>query len=248
MCRRFREQSAIATEEYPTRRNTDNKEKVPENDCSLGTFCIKYVCKIVKSSQYIKRGCLLKCLAVGKKCAGEKAMRYYRIVESDMGDIVLTAEEDVLTGLIFKDQISDLTMCGKSDDGNLPVFQKTVLWIENYWKGITDSDIPPMNLSGSLFQQKVWQEVAKIPYGHTASYGEIAERIGKGLNGKRVSPRSIGGALAKNPILLIIPCHRVILANGEIGGYAAGQERKMKLLSRERLFLKNEKEKGKEKF
>lgn len=89
----------------------------------------------------------------------------------------------------------------------------------------------PTQLEGTEFQKKVWKALCKIPYGTTVSYQEIAQKIGK-----EKAVRAVGTAIGKNPIAIIVPCHRVISANGKIGGYAYGVDKKQKLLDLERNF------------
>lgn len=89
----------------------------------------------------------------------------------------------------------------------------------------------PIEFVGTEFQKKIWRKLCKIPYGKTVSYKEIAQKIGK-----EKAVRAVGTAIGKNPIAIIVPCHRVISANGKIGGYAYGVDKKQKLLDLERNF------------
>lgn len=110
---------------------------------------------------------------------------------------------------------------------DLQIFVRTRKWLDEYFLGhnpsISDLDLAPM---GTDFQRAVWNELCKIPYGQTITYGDIARRIG-------AFPRAVGSAAGHNRISVIIPCHRVVGANGAITGYAAGINTKIKLLQHE---------------
>ena len=101
---------------------------------------------------------------------------------------------------------------------------ETRRWLDRYFSGTNPKTLPPLKPQGTAFQQKVWQELLKIPYGETTTYGTIARR----LNCR--SAQAIGQAVHRNPIAIIIPCHRVIGADGSLTGYASGLEIKLQLL------------------
>lgn len=115
-----------------------------------------------------------------------------------------------------------------SNSHNLQVFADTFRWLDLYFSGRKPDFTPSLNPKGSSFQQKVWCELLAIPYGHTTSYGAIAKR----LNCR--SAQAVGQAVHRNPIAIIIPCHRVIGSDGSLTGYAAGLEIKQQLLTLER--------------
>lgn len=106
-----------------------------------------------------------------------------------------------------------------------------VNWLDDYFK-CKKPDINDLNLApaGTDFRLKVWEILCEIPYGKTITYGEIAKRISKD---KKMSAQAVGGAVAHNPISIIIPCHRVVGANGNLTGYAGGIDRKRFLLNHE---------------
>lgn len=108
------------------------------------------------------------------------------------------------------------------------VFKETCHWLDLYFRGESPDFTLKLSPKGSPFQQKVWQELLKIPYGQTITYGAIAKRIGCR------SARAVGQAIHRNPIAIIIPCHRVIGADGSLTGYASGLNRKEKLLKIEK--------------
>lgn len=117
--------------------------------------------------------------------------------------------------------------------------EQAKLWLGAYFTHTPPQELPalpPVTLSGSDFQRLIWQLLCQIPYGSTLSYGELAKRAAE-ISGKSVSARAVGMALSKNPVLLILPCHRVIGAYGALHGYAGGVWRKQWLLDYERNML-----------
>ena len=97
-------------------------------------------------------------------------------------------------------------------------------WLDDYFAGKNpDASALPLSPKGTAFQRAVWQELRKIPYGETESYGALAARLGS-------SARAVGSAVGRNPLSIIIPCHRVLAADGGLTGYAGGLENKKKLL------------------
>ena len=111
---------------------------------------------------------------------------------------------------------------------DLPIFKETCRWLDLYFSGNKPNFTPPLNPQGTPFQQKVWQELLRIPYGETTTYGAIAKRI------NCRSAQAVGQAIHRNPIAIIIPCHRVIGADGSLTGYASGLDIKEKLLELEK--------------
>jgi methylated-DNA-[protein]-cysteine S-methyltransferase len=151
----------------------------------------------------------------------------YRIYyDSPVGLLEIAADEKAVTGLYFAD--ANRNREEKSANG---ILKECINQLTEYFSGKRkDFDIK-VNPSGTLFQKSVWNELLKIPYGETVSYGEIAERIG---NPKSV--RAVGLANGSNPISIIIPCHRVIGKNGSLVGYGGGIENKRYLLELEQKF------------
>ena len=115
-----------------------------------------------------------------------------------------------------------------------PLIKKTYSQLKEYFAGKRKSFDIPISANGTEFQIKVWKELQKIPYGKTATYKEIAENIGN-----KNASRAVGMANNKNPIAIIIPCHRVIGSNGNLTGYARGINLKKNLLNLEKQTLKN---------
>lgn len=140
---------------------------------------------------------------------------------SPLGIIKLQADELGITSVKFGEQT------GKdSSASDSPVIKIAIKWLDDYFLGNVPSTFSKFYLIGTDFQQKVWQQLRKIPYGETTTYGQLA----KSLN---TSPRAVGNAVGKNPILLFIPCHRVLGQNGKLTGYSGGLERKKRLLMME---------------
>ncbi len=104
------------------------------------------------------------------------------------------------------------------------IFKETRRWLDLYFNGKKPDFVPPLKPQGTPFQQKVWQELLRIPFGETTTYGTIAQRIGCR------SAQAVGQAIHRNPIAIIIPCHRVIGADGSLTGYASGLDIKQRLL------------------
>ena len=155
--------------------------------------------------------------------------------QSPLGGMTLIADGEALTGLYFDGQ----TLPGELPEplpeaGALPVFAQTLRWLELYFSGWESDFTPALRPTGSPFQQEVWALLLEIPYGQTLSYGALAQRLTQRRGGNRSSARAVGGAVGRNPISLIIPCHRVIGADGSLTGYAGGLDRKRRLLELER--------------
>lgn len=147
-------------------------------------------------------------------------MTYFTKVPSPIGSLLLTTENGALTGLRMGRSVPSSTW--QRDDQR---FAEVARQLNEYWAGTrTDFDIE-LEPVGTPFQLKVWKALRKIPYGTTISYAELARRIDSPR-----AVRAVGGANGANPIAVIVPCHRVIAANGTIGGYGGGLARKQKLL------------------
>ncbi|MBR2802781.1 MAG: methylated-DNA--[Erysipelotrichaceae bacterium] len=165
-------------------------------------------------------------------------MNYLSTYSSPLGEIRLLADEKDLYGLWFSDRKrAPFDTVGLSEK-DLPVFRKTKEWLDHYFSGRDPGALPPLQITGSAFQQAVFSELLHIPYGRSRSYGEIAKSLEK-KTGKRVSAQAVGQACGRNPLLLLIPCHRVITVKGGLGGYAGGIWRKEWLLRQESIpFIK----------
>ena len=151
---------------------------------------------------------------------------------SPLGLLTLAADGDALTGLWMEGQ--KYFRAGISNDVkemDLPVFSLAEAYLRAYFAGAPLPPLPPLRPAGTAFQQAVWALLAEIPSGRTRTYGALAEALReRGLGG---SPRAVGAAVGRNPISILIPCHRVVGADGSLTGYAGGVERKRFLLELE---------------
>ncbi len=161
-------------------------------------------------------------------------MTYIARYMSPLGAMTLASDGTALTGLWFDGQKHCAAPAG-TELGleELPVFRKTKRWLDAYFAGLSPAEEPPLRFVGTPFQCEVWALLREIPYGGTVSYGALAARLSE-RTGRRTSARAVGGAVGRNPISLIVPCHRVVGADGSLVGYAGGVERKRRLLERER--------------
>lgn len=165
-------------------------------------------------------------------------MLYTATYQSPLGEITLAEKDGKLAGLWFNGQKyflsgikEELVPCESRE-----VFIKTKDWLDRYFRGDAPSadelDLAPV---GSEFRQTVWEILLEIPYGGTVTYGEIAKEAAKRLGLESMSAQAIGNAVGHNPISVIIPCHRVVGADGRLTGYAGGIDKKIYLLRREGL-------------
>ena len=155
--------------------------------------------------------------------------------DSPLGGITEASDGKSLIGLWFDGQkyFAD-TLDSDSEEKRLPVFEQTDRWLDIYFSGGKPDFTPPLSMEATAFRKAVWKIMLKIPYGHTMTYGEIADKIAKQKNIARMSAQAVGGAVAHNPVSLIIPCHRVVGTNGSLTGYAGGIDKKIKLLTLEK--------------
>ncbi len=157
-------------------------------------------------------------------------MEYIYHLPSPLGGVTLTSDGAALTGLWFDGKRS--FVCAP-DDGSaeqrLPVFDEAACWLRHYFAGEDPGTPPPLRPRGPPFQMEVWGMLRAIPYGATTTYGRVAAQL-QAQNGRKTSARAVGGAVGRNPIWLMIPCHRVVGAGGRLIGYAGGLERKQELL------------------
>jgi methylated-DNA-[protein]-cysteine S-methyltransferase len=114
-----------------------------------------------------------------------------------------------------------------------PAFAPLRGWLDRYFAGEEPGEPPKLAPEGTAFYREVWRLLMEIPYGATVSYGEIASRVGAARGGRRTSARAVGGAVGRNPVSILIPCHRVVGADGSLTGYGGGLGRKEALLALE---------------
>jgi methylated-DNA-[protein]-cysteine S-methyltransferase len=152
----------------------------------------------------------------------------YRIIDSPVGPLTLVGDDEALTGLRMDEQSHPPPAPGglTSDKGGFP---EVVDQLTAYFAGeLTEFDLT-LGMEGTAFQRRVWSALVEIPYGETVSYGQLATRIGQPS-----ASRAVGLANGRNPIAIIVPCHRVIGSTGALVGYGGGLDRKRRLLELER--------------
>lgn len=166
---------------------------------------------------------------------------YIHFYDSPLGELVISSESSALIGLgLASQQAAGAAIAGSyPQEKSLPIFQETGRWLDTYFRGCAPSFTPKLKLTGSDFQKRVCEIMLTIPFGETITYGEIAAQIARERGIPRMSAQAVGGAVGANPILLIVPCHRVIGAGGNLTGYGAGMERKIQLLTLEKVDMEN---------
>ena len=144
--------------------------------------------------------------------------------DSPIGPIWLTGENGTLTGLSFEKPI------GQFSTGD---FETVEQWLDDYFRGISREIDCQIGLSGTPFQKLIWDMLLKIPFGQTITYGQLANQAAQTMGKKKMSSQAVGQAVGRNPVAIIIPCHRVMGAGGKLTGYAYGLEKKQWLLNHE---------------
>lgn len=171
-------------------------------------------------------------------------MYYISDYQSPLGEMLLIADEKHLMGLYFEKESAEADFCAvtkipdysRERNDALPIIRQTKKWLDAYFRGEkTDAGEIALRLEGTEFQKEVWNILLNIPYGKTVCYMDIAEQMARKRGLLRMSAQAVGGAVSKNPLSIIVPCHRVIGKNGRLTGYAAGLDRKERLLRLEGL-------------
>ena len=166
-------------------------------------------------------------------------MYYKSEYMSPIGNIILCCDEkENIVGLWFEGQkyYADNIEGKIIENNSLKIFKKTKNWLNRYFSGKKPNikEIP-VKFIGNEFRKSVWKILCKIPYGKVITYNDIAKQIANQRGMKKMSAQAVGGAVGHNPISIIVPCHRVIGKNGKLTGYAAGLDKKTKLLELEAL-------------
>ena len=151
----------------------------------------------------------------------------YTVFQSPLGEMKLCSDGTHLTAVVFVGQKYEKQHIGDAMPGSCPVLEEAKAWLIRYFAGEIPASLPSLKPIGTPFQNQVWEILLRIPYGKTATYGQLAKRLGC------KSAQAIGGAVGRNPISIFIPCHRVIGVNGNLTGYAGGVEKKEVLLKLE---------------
>ena len=162
-------------------------------------------------------------------------MDYTYHYTSPIGGITVASNGESLTGLWFDGQkYFASTLSQRHVEKQLPVFDRTCEWLDLYFSGKSPDFMPPVFMYVSNFRRDVYEILMTIPFGETMTYKEVADLIAKKHRIISMSAQAVGGAIAHNPISLVIPCHRVIGTNGKLTGYAGGLDKKEWLLDMEK--------------
>lgn len=155
---------------------------------------------------------------------------------SALGGITLASDRERLTGLWFDGQkyFGD-TLPNEYTEARLPIFDETTLWLDAYFSGKNPDFMPPLHFNTSPFRQAVWEILLSIPYEKTMTYGAIADKIAEQKGLKKMSTQAVGGAVGHNSVSIIVPCRRVVSSNGSLTGYAGGINKKIQLLTLEKV-------------
>lgn len=151
---------------------------------------------------------------------------------SPIGTLTVLTTQDAVWSILFEDEELPLNCVPQETTAG----RACIRALESYFAGeIPDISPIPFRIRGTKFQQAVWRALADVPYGQTATYGDLAVKV-IGMSGAKTSPRAVGSALSRNPLPLLVPCHRVIGKNGSLTGFRGGLERKRWLLDFEKNF------------
>lgn len=165
-------------------------------------------------------------------------MIYTSNYKSPIGNLLLASKDDKLVGVWMENQKYYLSNFNEEieQSNNLEVLVNTKKWLNRYFRGEKPNiDELEIELIGTEFRKSVWQILKTIPYGKVITYNDIAKELARQKGIKRMSAQAVGGAVAHNPISIIIPCHRVIGTNGSLIGYAGGIKKKEYLLKHEKV-------------
>jgi methylated-DNA-[protein]-cysteine S-methyltransferase len=161
----------------------------------------------------------------------QTGLRSHAVVDSPIGPLTLVADDGKLSGLYMEVRGHEPDPAGLGVPGTIdddPVLVTAAEQLKAYFAGELTSFDLPLSMDGTGFQQTVWASLQEIPYGQTISYGELARRIGQ-----PTASRAVGLANGRNPVSIVVPCHRVVGSNGSLTGYGGGLDRKRYLLSLE---------------
>jgi methylated-DNA-[protein]-cysteine S-methyltransferase len=153
-------------------------------------------------------------------------MIHYRMHASPLGGLLLAASDRGLCGLYFDEHRHFKGPQGWLASDDHPHLQRAAAQLDEYFDGSRQAFDVPLDLAGTPFQRKVWEKLSQVPYGATASYLLHAQAGGAGH-----AVRAVGTAIGRNPVSIIVPCHRIVAVNGALAGYAGGLERKRYLLA-----------------
>lgn len=154
----------------------------------------------------------------------------YETQISPIGNLSIKIDGESITNLWFENQNQiENSLHGEIIENNPILFEESLKWLEYYFSSNEPKALPSISPSGTVFQKMVWKILCQIPYGEVTTYGTIAKQISE-ITGKKMSAQAVGGAVGSNPIPIMIPCHRVVGADGNLTGFSGGIDRKIKLL------------------
>ena len=159
-------------------------------------------------------------------------MLYSTDYSSPLGEMLIASDGEAICGVWFYGQKHFPSFENLIENDNLPIFRQVKDWLDDYFEGLNPKIDFKLKPEGSKFRLKVWRILSEIPYGETLTYGEIASRISPTM-----SAQAVGGEVGHNPISILIPCHRVIGADGKLTGYAGGLDKKIELLKLEKIIF-----------
>ena len=166
-------------------------------------------------------------------------MQICKYIESPLGKLMLVSENNMLTGILYDNQNYSYYFKNMAYEfKDISFFNDVEKWLNIYFSGSNPNFIIPTFFYGTDFQKRVWDILKTIPYGKSITYGNIAKIICSKYSIKTISSQAVGQAVGKNPISIIIPCHRVLSLNNKITGYNGGIHRKKLLLEIENIYYK----------
>ena len=160
-------------------------------------------------------------------------MEMTRRYASPLGELWLAANENGLKCVHFARPGEAFAQAGDVDGCAGDILAQTERWLDGYFAGKAPVGLPPLAAQGTDFQREVWELLLQIPYGCVTSYGALAAELGR-RRGGRMAAQAVGGAVGRNPIAILVPCHRVVGTDGSLTGYAGGMDKKAALLALER--------------
>jgi methylated-DNA-[protein]-cysteine S-methyltransferase len=155
---------------------------------------------------------------------------FFKYVDSPVGKLKVIASEQGLVAILWEnDNPLRVRLERATEDADQPILRQTEQQLEEYFSGSRKSFSIPLDIRGTSFQKDVWQQLLAIPFGQTRSYGELAKQLGRPL-----ASRAVGAANGRNPLSIVVPCHRVIGSSGKLTGFAGGLDTKARLLELEK--------------
>ena len=151
---------------------------------------------------------------------------------SPVGKLLLTCTDRGLSGIYLNRELP-------AQGSDHPILHRTAAWLDDYFRGSPSAAEIPLDLEGTEFQKMVWQILLTIPYGEIRSYGAISREIAVLMGKENMSAQAVGQAVGKNPVSILIPCHRVVGSSGKLTGYAGGINKKIWLLRHEGRRIEN---------